>query len=102
MTYEDRMHKEEELLEDEFLLACFTKDAEAGVDFSFTKDYKNGGIRRRKVYEVMYDSLDGYDGTLKFVMETLLIIAKKGDVDAESALRRMAKSYAKLNAYVEE
>lgn len=99
--YSERMEKAILNLELDFVCACFTKDSTDDVEFHDVCDHKTKQIRSAKVWEIMHDALDN-EGVSEYVMQTILLCARKGDVDAQSAIRKMAKTFALQYAYVEE
>lgn len=101
LGYNERMAEAEHKLEISFVKACLCKDAEDDVDFHDIFNYKTRTSRPAKVWETMYVTFDS-EGVTDYVMQSLLLCAKKGDTDAQSAIRKMAKAFAREYAYVEE
>lgn len=102
MSYAERMAKAEFELETDFVKACLTKDALDMVDFHTQFDYTTKANRPAYVFEMMLETIAGNDDIATFVMQSLMLCARKGDPDAQAAIRKMAREFAKHNAYVEE
>lgn len=102
-SYQEAMEREVARLKAEFIDSVMTKTLTDKAGFGNT--YAWNGIHSVRVdacvLDVLMDAIDHRDN-YNTIFNTLLLCAKKGDVDALAAIDKLAESYADMHAEVDE
>jgi hypothetical protein len=103
LGYAERMAAEEKRFEREFFAAVLRGDTAANLHGRTTYDRVDGKRvdRKEMLWETMAALLD-YQDLDRLVMRALASCARRGDVEAQTAVKAMAYAYGQINAEVSE
>lgn len=101
-TYHQAMEREEQRLSQEFVGAVMSKTLTDQAGFGHVYIHLGDASRKTSasVFDVLDSALDGDFKARAIVFGALILCAKKGDVDAIAAVKKLADTYASSHAEV--